>query len=77
MDVHDVVTKLIGPVEPIGKTEVDAVRYDNLEELLALTDLLLGKIEGIKRDHAGCVEASRKKAGMRCAKFLTIVGDVI
>jgi len=73
MDLHDVVMRLVGPVNPIGKTEVDSDRYANLEELLVLTNQLLGTIIRVADENAHRVEASLKKAGVRCHEFLAEV----
>lgn len=73
MDIHAVAQKLIGPVEPIGKTEVDAERYANLRELISLTVKLLATIERIALENADRVEASRKRAGVRCLEFLAFI----
>ena len=74
MELHEIVEKLTGPVVPIGKTEVDAERYENLEELITLTSELVSLLSGIEHLYAGRVEASLKKAGLRCREFFMDVG---
>ena len=74
MDNYDVVMKLIGEVDPIGSTHVDNERFDNLQELIMLTDRLLTKIDDIAYKNKDAVEFSRKKASQYCSDFYTKIG---
>ena len=47
MDVYEVVEKLIGPVSPVGETHTDNARFENLKELIELTDRLLVKFRAV------------------------------
>ncbi len=62
MDVYEVVTKLIGPVEPVGESRTDAGRYENLGVLCDLIESLshdLIQVSANRERH----EHSMKKAG--------------
>ena len=76
MKLFDVVMKLVGPIHPIGKTEVDAERYVNLVNLIELTDGLLGRIEMVTHN-ADRVEASMKMAGKRAKEFMDAVKEAV
>lgn len=69
MDLFDIVTRLVGPVQPIGETYADDARLDNLKKLTELTERLLAEI----RQAASCAdrpEASMSKAGKYAKDFL-------
>lgn len=44
MTNYDVVKKLIGLIEPIGESNTDEKRLNNLRELMALSDCILHSI---------------------------------
>lgn len=74
MDLYDVVTKLVGPVDAVGETNEDARRLANLKELTTLVDRLLYEIV-----HAATAstrqEASMKAIGMHAKNFLRDVRE--
>lgn len=70
MEIYDVVVKLVGPIIPVGETQTDAKRLENLKVLTKLTNTLLIDIDSIARDNKDRVEYSRKKVGEFAAKFL-------
>lgn len=80
MELHEIVMKLIGGVRPVGSTEIDNKRLENLEALTGLTDKLLSDIDEIARDNKNRVEYSMKTAGKHCEKFIKMIkqeyGDV-
>ena len=57
----DLLTRLIGPVVPLGESHIDAVRLDNLKELVDVTDILIGEITQVasgKNSHMASVLAA-------------------
>lgn len=46
--IADIVMKIIGEIEPIGKSEIDNARFDNLLCLENTLDILLDEIRFIK-----------------------------
>lgn len=72
MDIHEVVMKLVGPIDPIGDESADEKRFENLEALTYLTDMLLGDIRFVAR-HKGDHRHSMHKAGKHSANFLNEV----
>jgi galactitol-specific phosphotransferase system IIC component len=75
MTLYDVVTKLVGSVNPIGDTVIDETRFENLKILTMLVDSLIKDIDGVaslKMSH----EFSVKKAGKFADDFLTSIGII-
>jgi hypothetical protein len=75
MEIHDVVMRLIGPVEPVGETRTDNQRLASLEQLTGLVDGLLEEIRGIAERHEHSHEYSVKRAADLCDKFLRTVAE--
>lgn len=69
MTNYDVVSKLIGPVDPVGDSSVDNQRYQNLQDLIHLTDKLLQDIRNVA-GNKDMMAYSMKKAGERADEFL-------
>ena len=74
MDMHDVVTKLTGPIKPVGETNADNERFENLKELTDLVNKLVTDIDGVGYNNKDRVEFSRKRAGEYANDFLTKLG---
>ena len=69
MTNYDVVKKLIGKTEPIGESNQDSQRYENLLELIILTSQLIRDIRSAA-DFSDRQEFSMKKIGDRANKGL-------
>lgn len=74
MDFHEIVKRLIGPVEATGEHGVDQERLRNLRELTELADLLLGDIQRAALD-ANRPEASMRAIGEHARDFLREVKE--
>lgn len=73
MELKDIVLKLIGEVKPVGESNEDEKRFENLKNLCSLTDDLLTVIDKIvmcKDDYRSSVN----EAGKYADKFLTKIG---
>ena len=72
--IVEVVEKLIGYVNPVGDSNEDSERFENLKELCYVVDMLLGKISyvGLKKTS---VQHSVKKAADYANKFLQEVKE--
>jgi len=69
MNYYEITTKLIGPVDPVGETNEDNRRFENLRLMVDLIDELLRDVNYV----AGCrnrVEYSVKRAGIFAHEFL-------
>ena len=71
MDLYEVVQKLVGPTEPIGETQTDNIRFENLKALTNLTSKIITDLCRLKRTCENQKEYSIKRAGQYAAKFLT------
>ncbi len=68
--VYEVVYKLIGPIEPVGETGTDNMRFENLKAMTELVELLVTDIDEVamlENRH----EYSVKRAGEFASKYLT------
>ena len=73
IDLYEVVRKLIGPVNPIGETGEDEVRFNNLVKLVDLVDKLISDL-GQVASNKDRVEYSIKKCGEFADRFLIRLG---
>lgn len=69
MNTHEVVTKLIGPIKPVGESHTDADRFINLNQMIELVDMLLFDISQVAQLH-NRQEHSVKMCGERAKKWL-------
>lgn len=75
MNIHEIVTKLVGPINPVGETQADAHRFENLEVAIDLTNRLLFDIACVARK-AGSGEFSVEKSAKAAKMFLEETRDV-
>jgi hypothetical protein len=73
MKLYDVVTKLVGPIQPVGETQTDEKRLENLKEMADLVDKLIRDIAEVS-SRKDSPEYSVSKAGKYADKFLTELG---
>lgn len=71
MENIDVVKKLIGPIKPVGSTDIDTDRLENLKEMCHLANLLILEIDIISDEFKDRQEHSMKVASEYASKFLT------
>lgn len=71
MNISDVVLKLVGPIEPIGETNVDDKRLENLETLFVVTEDLVNKIKILVEEYENYPEYSMKRVALTSAEFLS------
>jgi hypothetical protein len=71
VDIETVVMKLVGPVDPVGDSRIDADRLDNLKALCNLTEALVGRIAYVaaKDERLASVKAAKDKA-LACLKSI-------
>ena len=69
MNHYEIVKKLIGPIKPIGNTEIDNERFEYLRETIELVDVLVSEIEYVAGDNTAN-ERSIKRAGDFATDFL-------
>ena len=73
---YDVVTKLIGPIKPVGESREDHIRLKNLEALTLLVSQLLIDIDEVEHENIKSSEHSRKQSAKVAGAFLDKIGIV-
>lgn len=73
MTLHEIVKKLVGRIDPVGETNTDNDRYENLKVMTELVDALLTDIDMVAMYNKNRQEFSRKRAGGFASKFLDLL----
>ena len=71
MELYEIVMKLVGPVQPVGDTNIDSDRLVNLEKLMRLTNQMLNLLDDLASD-ADSSMASLNSSGQRAKTFLSL-----
>lgn len=74
MEIHDIVKKLVGPINPIGETNTDNERFHNLKVMTELVDDLLTEIDDVAYYNKDRQEYSIKRAANYASKFYDKIG---
>lgn len=75
IDLHEITKKLVGPINPIGESRTDEIRFENLKEVCGLVEALLSDIDKVipnKRRQEG----SMMKAGEYADRFFTLIWEL-
>jgi hypothetical protein len=75
MELIDIVRKLVGPINPIGETNDDNNRFENLRVMTVLVDKLIADIDVVASKKDRC-EYSIQRAGKYATKFMDDLGIV-
>jgi len=70
MEIYDIVKKLVGNINPIGKTEIDEKRFENLKILCHLVNQLVIDIDNVSYENRKAQEFSIKRASDYASNFL-------
>lgn len=70
MEIYDVVKKLAGEIDPVGETQTDDKRFENLKTLIVLVDKLMYDIDRIAVNYRNSYQFSKKRASEYSIKFL-------
>jgi len=76
MELYNVVTKLIGPVDPAGETNTDNERFENLKVMTDLVNRLLTDIDTVAYNNKDKKEFSKKRAADYAINFYKQIGIV-
>jgi len=68
--VYVVVMKLVGRINPVGKTETDNERFENLKKLCTIVDNLVAKIDEIAYKYKDAHEHSVKRSAEYAHNFI-------
>ena len=74
MDIHEIVKKLVGETDPVGETNADNDRFENLKAMTELVDELLSDIYRVARGN-NRHEYSINRAGQFASSFLDEVRE--
>jgi len=64
-----ITNKLIGAIDPVGETNCDNKRFENLKEYTELVGAMVDELQFVTRSTISC-EFSVKRAGTYAKKFL-------
>ena len=67
----EIVQKLIGPINPVGETNADNKRFENLKIVCDLVNELVEEIDAVSWYNKNSQEYSRKRAAEYAEKFLS------
>jgi hypothetical protein len=70
MDHIQVVIKLIGPIAPVGETELDSERFENLKAQCEVVEALIMGLQHVANTCKDRYEFSVKRAGEYANRFL-------
>lgn len=73
IDIYEVVKKLVGEIEPIGETQTDDRRFENLKAMTWLIEKLLYDIDDIAFRFKNSHQFSMKRAAEYASDFLNEV----
>jgi len=71
MELIDVVRKLTGPINPVGESNCDDARYENLKTLCDLVNFLVTDIDSVAYRYKDSPESSVNRAGKYADTFLS------
>lgn len=71
LTTKEIVKKLIGEIRPVGETNTDEQRFENLKEICELVNELVSEIDSVSYDFKDSYEHSVKKASEYAKNFLT------
>jgi len=71
LELKEIVMSLVGNINPIGDTNTDNDRFENLKNLCELVYDLLGEIDEVSYKNKDSHEFSVKRASDYANKFLT------
>ena len=71
MDIYEIVTKLVGRINPVGETNTDNERFENLKVMCELVEKLVIDIDTVGYSNKKAYEFSKKRAAEYSEKFIT------
>ena len=71
MEIYEIVTKLVGKINPVGETNTDNERFENLKVMCELVVNLIVDIDTVGYYNRTAHEFSKKRAAEYVDKFIT------
>ena len=75
--ITDIVRKIVGPIRPVGETNEDNERFENLKVMCKLIEGLLNDVERVGYDYRNAHEFSKKRASTHAQKFIAEMAEVL
>ena len=72
--VFEVVKKLIGNISPIGETNTDNMRYDNLKNMIRLSDDIYTLLNDVLYECGNDNRYSIKRTAEKIKEYFDIIG---
>ncbi len=70
MEIHEIVKKLVGEINPIGETREDDKRFENLKVMTELVENLIADIDNVAYRYENNYQFSMKRASKFAKEFL-------
>ena len=70
MEIYEIVTKLVGRINPVGETNTDNERFENLKVMCELVEKLIVDIDTVGYSNKNAYEFSKKRAAEYSEKFI-------
>lgn len=70
MEIYEIVTKLVGKINPVGETDTDNERFENLKIMCELVEKLVVDIDTVGYSNKNAYEFSKKRAAEYSEKFI-------
>ena len=74
IDIYEVVKKLVGEIEPIGETQTDDKRFENLKVMTKLIEKLLYDVDNVAYQYKNNHQYSMKRSAEYASKFQDDLG---
>ena len=71
MEIYEIVAKLVGKINPVGETNTDNERFENLKVMCDLVEKLIVDIDTVGYSNRNAYEFSKKRAAEYSEKFIT------
>ena len=71
MDYEEIVKRLIGNIHPVGETNIDNERFENLKQMCDLVNKLVTHIDDVAFSNKFTDDFSRKRASDYASNFMT------
>lgn len=69
--IIEIIENLVGEINPVGETNEDEVRFENLKVMCDLVNSLISKIDDVAYKNKDSYEFSIKRSAEYAGKFLT------
>lgn len=69
--IIEIVENLVGEINPVGETNEDEVRFENLKVMCDLANSLISRIDDVSYKNKDRYEFSIKRSAKYAEKFLT------